>query len=80
MKQPKIKIFGKIHDVTGFSFEAGRISKIVYAVSETQQKSVFRSDTVINSNMTSERKIQVPTQHPYRNYSLAPNLEALICE
>jgi hypothetical protein len=79
MKQPKIKIFGNVHKVMQIEFnKVGSIEKIVYQVGEDVNKSVFRGDTIINQSLTSERKIQKPTQHPYHDYSYAPDLERLL--
>lgn len=79
MKQPKIKIFGNIHNVRVIEFgKSGEIEKIVYEVGEFENKIVFKSDVVMNKSLKSERKIQEPTQNPYFNYSHAPNLESLL--
>lgn len=79
MKQPKIKIFGKVHKVMQIEFDKdGLIKKIVYQLNENVHKSVFRRDTIINKSLTSERKIQEPTQHPYHDYTYAPDLECLL--
>ena len=79
MKQPKIKIFGNEYKVMTIELnKEGSIEKIVYQVSENVNKTVFKGNTMINDSLTSERKIQEPTEHPYHNYSYAPNLEKLI--
>lgn len=79
MKQPNINIFGKAHKVVQIEFNAeGFVEKVVYEVAENMTKTVFKGDKVMNSSLTRERIIQMPTQHPYHNYAYAPNLEALL--
>lgn len=80
MKQPKVKIFGEEHKVKQIEFSNdGIIEKIVYQVGENLNRTVFRGDKMINKSLTSERKIQKPTEHPYHNYAYAPDLERLLC-
>lgn len=80
MKQPKIKIFGKVHNVKHIEFnDNGTIESIVYKTEKNINRTVFRSDVVINETLTSERKIQKPTEHPFHDYVYAPNLEDLLC-
>ena len=79
MKQPIIKIFDNEHKVMEIGFDKeGSVNKIVYQVSENNHKTVFKGEKMINKSLTSERKIQVPTEHPYHDYAYAPNLESLL--
>lgn len=82
MKQPKIKIFGEEHKVVGISFDAktGLIDKITYQVKLHQNKSVFRSDTVISETLTKDVPITKPTVVPFQDYIYAPDLESLLVE
>lgn len=78
-KQPKIHIFGNLYNVMGIEFNKdGLIESIVYQVSEKVKRTVFRGNTIINPSLTSERKIQKPTEHPYHSYAIAPDLARLI--
>lgn len=79
MKQPKIKIFGKEHKVMQIEFnENGLIARIVYQTGQNINRTVFRSDVMINKSLTSERKIHKPTEHPFHDYVYAPDLERLL--
>ncbi|MNI62300.1 hypothetical protein D3C73_1176130 [compost metagenome] len=81
MKQPKIKIFGKIFKVMQIEFDnAGLIKKIVYQVNERENNSVFKGTEMTNKSLTSKSIIQGPTHHPYHNYAYAPDLESLLVE
>lgn len=80
MKQPKIKIFGGIHNVVeiGFDKKTGIIDKIVYEFNEYRNNTVFRGDTIHAKSLTSEVPITEPTRHPYHGYSKAPDLASLL--
>ncbi|MCA1202888.1 hypothetical protein [Priestia flexa] len=82
MKQPKIKIFGQIYKVIQIEFDkkTGRIDKIVYQVDEHKYRTVFRSDEMLSSSLTSKYKVQKPTFHPYHEYAYAPELECLFVQ
>lgn len=80
MKQPKIKIFGKEHKIQQIEFnDNGLIEKVVYQTGHNIYRTVFRSNSVINKSLTSGRKIQKPTEHPFHYYVYAPDLERLLC-
>ena len=79
MKQPTIKIFGKEHKVKQIEFnDEGVMERIVYQVMGNVYRSIFKSDTMLNKSLTTERKIQKPTQHPFHDYVYAPDLESLL--
>lgn len=80
MKQPNIKIFGKIYKVVQIEFDknTGLIKKIVYQVNDHQNKTVFKGNELITKSLTSTKIIQEPTIHPYHDYAYAPDLEALL--
>lgn len=79
MKQPSIKIFGKIHKVMQIEFNKdGELIKIVYQVGEYENKTVFKSDEMSTKSLISTYKIKEPTHHPYYDYAYAPHLEKLI--
>lgn len=82
MKQPKIKIFGQIYKVIQIEFDkkTGLIEKIVYQVNEDQDKTVFRGNEMITKSLTSNYKIKEPTQHPFHDYTYAPDLECLLVQ
>lgn len=82
MKQPKIKIFGQIYKVIQIEFDkkTGEIDKIVYQIDEHKYKTIFRSNEMISTSLTSEYKIQKPTCHPYHDYIYAPDLESLLVQ
>ncbi|WP_280770060.1 hypothetical protein [Salipaludibacillus daqingensis] len=80
MEQPKVKVFGQVYNVIVIEFDkkSGQITKIVYQVSEHQNKTIFRSKDMITKSLTSKFKIQGLTPHPYYNYAYAPQLECLL--
>lgn len=78
MKQPKIKIFDGVYDVVSVDFKNGVVTKVVYETSKSQTRTVFKGEEIINNSLTSSRKIQKPTQHPYHDYAYAPDLESLL--
>lgn len=79
MKQPTIEIFGNEYKVKQIEFDKeGSIGKMIYQVNEHHTRTVFKGDSVINKSLTSERKIQEPTLHPYHDYAYAPDLEKLL--
>lgn len=82
MKQPKIKISGQVYKVIQIEFDNknGNIDKIVYQVSKHNYKTIFRSNEMLSTSLTSKYKIQEPTCHPYHNYLYAPELESLLIE
>ncbi|MGN4723902.1 hypothetical protein ACTFR8_23005 [Bacillus cereus group sp. MYBK15-3] len=66
----------------GISFDAktGLIDKITYQVKLHQNRSVFRSDTVISETLTKDVPITEPTVVPFQDYIYAPDLESLLVE
>lgn len=81
MKQPKIKIFDNEYKVMKIEFNNdGAVEKVVYQISENINRTVFRGNKIINSSLTTERKIHEPTKHPYHDYAYAPNLESLLIQ
>ncbi|MBD7937158.1 hypothetical protein H9655_08950 [Cytobacillus sp. Sa5YUA1] len=80
MKQPNIKIYGVVHKVKDIRFnDNGEIEKICYQISDGSYRTVFKGDEIITKSLTSTRKIQKPTEHPYHDFSYAPSLEGLLC-
>lgn len=82
MRQPKIKIFGQVYKVIQIEFDKknGNIDKIVYQVSEHKYKTIFRSNEMLSTSLTTKYKIQEPTRHPYHDYAYAPELERLFVQ
>lgn len=80
MKQPKIDIFGHRYNVIQIEFDnkTGLIEKIVYQVSEHNNKTVFRGTEMVTKSLTSKYIIQEPTLHPYHSYAFAPDLARLL--
>ncbi|MGM9987609.1 MAG: hypothetical protein ACI35O_10320 [Bacillaceae bacterium] len=79
MKQPKIKIFGDTYNVNLIEFnDNGIINRVVYQVNQNRTETVFKGDEIDNDSLTTKRKIQKPTKHPYHEYAYAPDLESLL--
>ncbi|MBN6887752.1 hypothetical protein ACUXCC_002946 [Cytobacillus horneckiae] len=80
MKQPNIRIYGEVHKVKEIEFnDNGEIEKVVYKVSDGNYRSIYKADEIITKSLTSTRKIQKPTEHPFHNFSYAPSLKSLLC-
>ena len=81
MKQPKIKLYDQVHNVHSIQFNSqGEIIAISYYNNDKSLSTslIFKGDTVPNKNLSTSRKIQKETPHPYHNYSFTPNLEKLL--
>mgnify|MGYP000916893083 CR=1 FL=1 len=79
MKQPNIKIFDKIHKIRLIDYDQNeQIDRLIYYDEDGYEYTVYRSNTIINDDLTTVRKIDKPTKHPYMRVIYAPNLEQLI--